>query len=528
MAIDSMTRDQALTQIKERQSPWDLVVIGGGATGIGIAVDAASRGLDVVLLEQSDFGKGTSSRSTKLIHGGVRYLQQGNLTLVHDALKERSLLLQNAPHLVRDISFLIPCRSAWDRVFYGTGLKLYDFLAVRDSFGNSRWVNRKETSHIVPSLKMDHLSGAILYHDGQFDDSRLLISMARTAMNCGGVLVNYCRVTSLEKNSSGEITGVHAQDQESSEELFISAKVVINATGPFSDEIQSLDNPDHATTIAPSQGVHLVVSKEFFSGDSAIIIPKTADGRVLFIIPWHDHAVIGTTDTPIPQAVLEPTPQAQEIEFLIETASAYLTKPIQYQDILSTFTGIRPLVKGDPSQKTASLSRDHSIKVASSGLITIAGGKWTTYRKMAEDCVDKAVQLARLHAEPCRTTELKLHGATHQTDFLCPRSVYGSDLPMIELLEQNHPDWAIPFCEELTLRPSEVVWAVRHEMARTIDDVLTRRSRSLLLNSRAAVAVAPRVVSVIAEELGRDSSWESEQLEAFLAIAEHYLPPQVE
>ena len=518
----SMQRLRASTS-DDASRPWQLLVIGGGATGVGIALDAATRGLDVLLLEQSDLGKGTSSRSTKLVHGGVRYLRQGNITLVRDALRERTLLRNNAPHLVHDMPFLIPCRSLWQRFFYGVGLKVYDFLAVKNSFGRSHGASVTESLDIVPVLRREGLRGGVVYHDGQFDDARLLVSMARTASEHGACIANYTAVTDLIKNSSGRIVGVRAVDQESGEALEIRADCVINAAGPFCDFVRQMDQPGGEKMIAPSQGVHLVLPRSFFPGDTAMIVPKTSDGRVIFIIPWHDHAIVGTTDTPIPEAVLEPSAKQEEIEFLLETTAEYLSNRPSIDDVLSVFTGIRPLVKGDKSARTASLSRDHVIRVAASGLITISGGKWTTVRKMAEDCVDRALEESGHTSGPCVTTTLQVHGAKDLYPEN-PRSYYGSDLAAIHDLEQQTPELAESLHESLAIRKSDIIWAVRCEMARTVDDVLARRTRSLFLNARAAVVIAPEVARLMASELGKDDTWCAEQVKQFESIARHYLP----
>lgn len=462
-------------------------MIGGGATGLGIAVDAASRGFDVVLLEQHDFGKGTSSRSTKLVHGGVRYLQQGNVSLVMEALKERGLLLRNAPHLVRDLEFVVPNYQWWEAPFYGIGMKVYDLLAGKYGFGPSRVLSREDVLARLPTLSQDGLRGGVKYHDGQFDDARLLIDLASTAARHGACLLNYSRVVALTKNREGFVDGLQFQDEESGRSHSLAARCVINATGPFCDTLRRADQPDSKPIIAPSQGVHLVLPREFLPGETAIMVPHTRDGRVMFAIPWHGHAVVGTTDTPIPMATLEPTPQRQEVDFILETASDYLAKPPTPADILSVFTGIRPLVKAGDASNTATLSRDHTLEISASGLLTIAGGKWTTYRRMAEDAVDHAIVLGRLEDRPCVTRDLRIHDPG------------------------GHEESA--------------AWFARHEMARTVEDVLARRTRLLFLNVRAALAKAPQVARELARELGRDEAWERSQIASFQETARHFLPP---
>ncbi|QDT07953.1 Aerobic glycerol-3-phosphate dehydrogenase [Rubripirellula lacrimiformis] len=517
-----MDRNESLRRIYERTTPFDLLIIGGGATGVGVAMDAASRGYDVALIEQADFGKGTSSRSTKLVHGGVRYLQQGNITLVRDALRERTLLRRNAPHLVHDMPFVIPCEHWWQKIYFGIGLKLYDLLAWSDNFGSSHGASQSDIARDLPTLAAEKFSGGVVYHDGQFDDSRLLINMARTAADHGASLVNGMGATELVKNDDGRIVGVVAVDHETSETVTIRANTVINAAGPFCDAVRRMDKADCQPMLAASQGVHVVLPRSFFPGDVSLIVPKTSDGRVLFIIPWHDRVLVGTTDTPIPTPSLEPVAQEQEIQFLLDTTSEYLTHPPTRSDVRSVFVGIRPLVRGDKSARTASLSRDHVIRVEDSGLMTITGGKWTTVRKMAEDCVDRAITVSGLAKKPCVTPTLHLHGYAAETNADVARSFYGSDLAAIEQLESDTPDLARRLSDDHPIHRSEVVWAVRHEMARTVDDVLARRTRLLLLDADAAVAVCGDVARLIADELGHDDAWCADQVAQFTAMARQY------
>lgn len=504
-----LDRDESIARIRRRAEPWDLVIIGGGATGVAIAMDAASRGLDAALVERFDFGSGTSSRSTKLVHGGVRYLKQGNVTLVRDALRERSLLQQNAPHLVHDKTFLIPCPNLWQWFFYGIGLKLYDLLATGNNFGRSRLVSASRAAELAPAVRHDQLRGGVLYHDGQFDDARLLIDMAQTAARHGATLVNYMQVTDFIKNDHGELTGVITCDDETDERFEIAARCVVNAAGPFCDAVRMLDDPDCPPMVAASQGIHLVLPKEFFPGETAMIVPKTSDGRVIFIVPWLDHAIVGTTDTAIPEAVAEPSPQPQEIQFLLETAAQYLSRAPKLSDVLSVFTGIRPLVKDDRSSRTASLSRDHVIRVAPSKLITITGGKWTTVRKMASDCVDKVIQSGKLSATACVTKTLEIRG---------------DNLAGTLEIENDAPETAQTLHESLPSKRSDVIWAVRNEMARTVEDVLARRTRVLFLNVAASLQVAPLVAELMAQELGRDQAWCERQVASFENLARHYQP----
>ncbi len=508
--------------IEHGADSWDVIVIGGGATGLGIAVDAASRGYRTVLVEQSDFAKGTSSRSTKLIHGGVRYLQQGNVGLVLEALRERGLLTQNAPHLVRHLSFIVPNYTWWEAPFYGIGLKIYDLLAGRLGLGPSKHLSREETLERLPTLEPEGLRGGTVYYDGQFDDARLAVSLARTAADHGGILVNYAGVTALVKRH-GLVRGAILHDFESGREHQVLGRVVINATGAFADGVRRMDNPEAAEMIAPSQGVHLVLDRSFLPGESAIMVPKTDDGRVLFAIPWHGRALIGTTDTPVAEVALEPRPLASEIEFLLTHAARYLTKDPRPEDVLSAFAGVRPLVKTDETRHPALVPRDHCIVISESGLVTVSGGKWTTYRKMAEDALDQAVMAGGLPERPCRTTQLRLHGWMENPNATEAVDGYGADAAHIRALTRENAEWNDLLHPALPYRKAEVIWAVRSEMARTVEDVLSRRTRALLLDAKAAISVAPAVAHLMAQELGRNPKWEQEQAAIFTRLAAGYL-----
>lgn len=520
-----MNRGDFLQRL-EQDVLWDLVIVGGGATGLGVAVDAASRGYRVALLEQSDFGKGTSSRSTKLVHGGVRYLQQGNVSLVMEALKERGILLQNAPHLVHDLPFVVPNYQWWETPFYGIGLKVYDMLAGKYGFGRSVLLSRDEVLARIPTLQRDGLRGGVLYHDGQFDDSRLLINLAQTAAEQGAALVNYAPVTGLLKDQDGMILGVEFRDDESHRQLQLRARCVINATGPFADQLRLKDDPGAERMMALSQGVHIVLDRSLLPGQTAIMVPHTRDGRVMFAIPWHGHAVVGTTDTPIQDVSLEPRPLAGEIDFILETAGDYLARRPGRADILSVFTGIRPLVETRRHSSTAALSREHTITISKSGLLTITGGKWTTYRRMAEECVDHAIVLGCLQERPCVTRELRIHGATAGRDVAAADAlaIYGSDRGRIQSLMRDEPGMAGLLHPSLAVTRAQVLWAVREEMARTVDDVLARRTRALYLNARAALDVAPAVAKLVGAELGRDEAWLTRQLVEFKEIAAGFMP----
>ncbi|GAA3754159.1 glycerol-3-phosphate dehydrogenase/oxidase [Terriglobus aquaticus] len=522
-----MNRDTMVRAVRERGAePWDVVVIGGGATGAGVAVDAALRGYATLLVEREDFGKGTSSRSTKLVHGGVRYLEQGNVSLVMEALKERGLLRQNAPHLVHDLEFVVPNYSWWEAPFYGIGMKIYDLLAVKYSFGRSKILSREETLKRLPTIEQEGLRGGVVYHDGQFDDTRLLMHLVMTAADHGATVLNYCAAVGLQRDGDGFVNGVELEDRETGERVTVNAKCVVNATGIFTDEVRRMAEPGAEGMVSPSQGIHLVLEKSFLRGNNAIMVPRTSDGRVMFAIPWHGHTVVGTTDTPIDAPSYEPKPLEEEIEFVLGTAGEYLSRKPSRSDVLSIYVGIRPLVKaaGSDSSKTSALSRDHTIHIDGSGLLTIVGGKWTTYRHMAEDTVNHAATLGKLPDVACKTADLKIHGWREGVAESDDLSVYGADADAIRSLAAGSPDLAERLHPELPYLAAEIVWAAREEMSRTVDDALARRTRALLLNARAAIAIAPKVAGLLAKELGRDEAWQREQVSAFTALAKQYLP----
>jgi glycerol-3-phosphate dehydrogenase len=513
-----------LDALEAEKGYWDVIVIGGGATGLGTAVDAASRGYRTLLLERSDFAKGTSSRSTKLVHGGVRYLRQGNISLVLEALQERGLLMRNAPHLVGNQTFLVPNYDWWDGPFYGVGMRVYDLMAGKLGLGPSRRLSKEETLKRIPTLRSEGLRGGVIYHDGQFDDSRLAVNLAQTAADHGGTLLNYVRVTGLIK--SGEVVGgVRARDDISGREYEIRGRVVINATGVFTDEILSMDEPDRPGVITPSQGIHLVLGKEFLQGDTAIMVPQTDDGRVLFAVPWHDRVVVGTTDTPVDSPSLEPEPLESEIDYILKHAKNYMDKPPGRGDVLSVFAGLRPLV--DPSRgrggQTSSISRDHFLVVSTSGLVTITGGKWTTYRKMAEEAVDNAMLVAGLPEKQCVTRELRVHGWLKNVDRHEAMSVYGTDAPHVEDIIKSDPAMGEKLHPDLPYLKAEAAWAARGEMAVTVEDVLSRRTRALILDARAAVSAAPETARIMAGELDKDEAWQKDQVREFNELAEGYI-----
>lgn len=522
---NTFKREESLTKLKDSEQLWDVLIIGGGATGLGVALDATSRGLKTLLIEQGDFATGTSSRSTKLAHGGVRYLAQGNISLVFEALKERGLMLKNAPHLVNMLPFIIPSYNWWEKYFYGIGLKIYDWMAKSLRLQKTKILSSEKVKTFLPNLKKDKLNGGILYYDGQFDDSRLAINIAQTAAENGGVLINYMKAVGLLKDEKGKITGAKVKDIENDQELQIKAKTVINATGAFVDEILRMNDSSKPPLVKASQGIHLVLDKSFMKSDHALMIPSTSDGRVLFALPWHNHLLVGTTDTPIEEHKLEPIALKSEIDFILNNLHQYLAKKPTKKDILSIFAGLRPLVQPDKAKGTKEISRDHKLTVSRSNLITITGGKWTTYRKMAEDVVNTVLKIGDFKNRDCKTEQLKIHGYSNEirNDHL---KIYGSDATHIEELARKNPSLEKKLHPRFPNIKAEVIWAVRKEMARNIEDVLARRLRILFLDAKAAIDIAPEIAHLMAKELKRDENWESSQIIKFVSMAQNYLPEQ--
>ena len=488
---------------------------------MGCAVDAASRGYKTLLLEKYDFAKGTSSRATKLVHGGVRYLEQGNIRLVREALIERGRLLKNAPHVCDTLAFVVPFYKWWQKWYYGFGLWMYELLSGKLSLGPTKFLSKKGALRNLPDLEAEKLNGGVLYFDGQFDDSRLAVNLAQTATEHGATVINYIAVADFIKEEK-IIKGVIAKDELSNEQFEIKATVVINATGVFADELLQLAEGHKEQTIAPSQGIHLVVDKHFFKGITGLMVPKTDDGRVLFAIPWHDKLLLGTTDTPVENIVTEPKPLKEEIDFVISHFNRYASSAIGYSDVLSVFAGLRPLAKSSDTKKTAVMPRDHHVAVLPSGLIHVTGGKWTTYRSMAEHAVDKAVHHAGLKWADCKTKNLRLHGWVIKNDDSW-LSIYGSDAVLIKkmmeeeisLQEKIHPQY--PYSK------AEVKWMIQNEMAITVEDILARRIRLLFLDAKAAIEAAPAVAKIMAGEMDKDETWEHDQINTFKNLAAGYL-----
>ena len=516
-------RADILRQLGEQGSPWDVLVIGGGASGLGAAVESAARGYRTLLVERVDFAKGTSSRSTKLVHGGVRYLEQMNFTLVLDALRERGHMLRNAPHLVHDLSFVVPAYSKLSLAYYGAGLKVYERLSGRHSFGRSKFLSRERTLQLLPAISREGLRGGVLYHDGQFDDARYAISLLRTFQDLGGTAINYVEATGLLQRN-GKTIGISARDTEDDSFFDLLAKVVVNASGANTESVLSMDSAEHKAVLAVSQGTHFVLPGAFLQGKTALMIPKTSDGRVLFAIPWHGSTLIGTTDEPVDHASEEPRALPKEKSFLLDHIARYFGRRPAAGEIQSVWSGQRPLVRSGAG-KTSQLSRDHRVLVSASGLVTITGGKWTTYRRMGQDTIDRAAEDASLATSPSRTVELKLHGwmEPHPESTSEWELVYGTDAALMHQLSAGHPELNELLHPLLPYRRREVVWAARYEMARTVEDVLARRTHALFLNARATIEATPSVVRLLAGELKRSEEWMKQDLERFLTVARRYI-----
>lgn len=519
-----MLRNIAIEAISDRSTVWDCLVIGGGATGLGTAVESASRGLRTLLVERTDFAKGTSSRATKMAHGGVRYLAQGNISLVREALRERGLMLKNAPNLAHPLKLVIPAFHLWEIPYYTIGLGVYDLMSGKLSLGHSTPLSKTATVGHLPTVEQNGLKGGILYFDGQFDDARLATTLALTFSDLGGTIANYVDAVGLTKKND-KICGAILRDREAGSEHEISAKVVVNATGVFVDAVRKLDEPGSVKMLAVSQGAHLVLPKKFLPGTSALMVPKTSDGRVLFGIPWHDRVIVGTTDAEVPEPIDEPRIRENEIEFILTEAAQYLANDPTESDVLSVYAGLRPLVKPAQSGSTAAISRDHTIVISTSGLVTITGGKWTTYRHMGEDCVNRVTQIGGFQPTPSRTAQLPLHATSAAREISEPpehMAVYGTDRKKIETLAASEPGLGDRIHERLPYIVAEVVWAAREEMARTVEDILSRRTRSILLDASAALEAAPRVAAILAKELHRDDAWQKKQLAEFAAVGRIY------
>ena len=517
------TQIAALTLNKD----WDVLVIGGGATGLGVALDAVSRGYKTLLVEQADFAKGTSSRSTKLVHGGVRYLAQGDIKLVREACIERGLLQKNAPHLVKNQTFIIPIYNFWSRVKYTIGLKMYDWIAGSLSLGRSVFVSKKEVLSQLPGIKSAGLLGGVLYHDGQFDDSRLAINLAQTIVELGGAVLNYTEAVALLKDDSGKVNGAIVSDVETAVRYPVKAKAIVNATGVFVDGILKMDDADAPHSVVASQGIHLVVDKKFFPSHHALMIPETSDGRILFAVPWHNEVVLGTTDTPVGKPSLEPKALEKEIAFILKTASGYIANPPVREDVLSVFAGLRPLAAPEKgTQKTKEISRSHKINISASNLFTIIGGKWTTFRKMGEDMLDTVEKQLGWSGRQSKSEMQKIHGFCDTVNWNDPFYYYGSDGSAIrQQISENASGW---LSKSLHIHSAQVSYAVKKEMAQTVEDFLARRTRALFLNAKESVRICADVAGIMARELNKNNEWIAHQTAAYKKLAGQYiLRPQI-
>jgi glycerol-3-phosphate dehydrogenase len=516
------SRDALMARLAEPRA-YDVAIIGGGATGLGVALDAAARGLSVVLVESHDFAKGTSSRATKLVHGGVRYLAQGNVALVREALHERTTLLNNAPHLAQPLAFVMPSYKFWEAPFYGVGLKMYDALAGKAGLGKTEFLSHDQTLQYLPTVRAGGLKGGVKYWDGQFDDARLALALARSAALRGALLVNYCATTGL-LHEGGKVAGLTCRDGETGQDYTLRARCVINATGVWVDALRQMDGEAIGRRakpmVAPSQGVHVVVDREFLPTDHALLVPKTEDGRVLFAVPWLGKVILGTTDTPRNDLAREPIPFNEEIQFILRESARYLSRAPQRGDVKSVWVGLRPLVKpqDDEGDNTKGLSREHTVLVSKSGLVTVTGGKWTTYRAMAEDVLAKCSESGLLaKSEPGVTTNLKLVGSPPAGDVRHRMSDapglhgYGAEQAAVQALPGADRPLAGGLSEAM------VRFAARHEYARTVEDVLARRSRLLFLDARLAGSLAAPVARIL-----QDEGIENPQSAAFGDLAKQY------
>jgi glycerol-3-phosphate dehydrogenase len=520
--VSAFNRERQVQKLTDASILWDVLVIGGGATGLGVALDAVSRGYRTLLVEQADFAKGTSSRSTKLVHGGVRYLAQGNMRLVREASVERGILFRNAAHLVHNQTFIIPVYNYGSLFKYAIGLKLYDWISGTLSMGSSNFINRSKTLELLPGIKKEGLLGGVRYHDGQFDDARLAVNLMQTIIEHGGSAVNYVRVEGLLKDDKGQTAGARVRDEATSASYDVKAKAVVNATGVFVDTILNMDNNDAEKQICVSQGTHIVLDKKFYPSVNALMIPETSDGRVLFVIPWHNKVILGTTDTPVTEASLEPKPMEAEIEFILQTAKGYLDQSPERGDVLSMFAGLRPLaISKNGGQKTKEISRSHKVQVTSSGLFTILGGKWTTYRKMGEDTICFIEKSLGWKKSKSRTMRMLIHGYTKNNKSADHLHFYGSDAP--GLLQHNNGSEDCWISETLKIKKSQVLWAVHNEMAMTVEDVLSRRTRALLLDARESIRVCRAVAGIMAEAGGHDEQWIENEVSKYTALANGYI-----
>lgn len=520
-----MRRYQLIRQIENPEIEWDMIVIGGGATGLGVTLDGALRGYKVAMFEQHDFAKSTSSRSIKLLHSGVRFLKRGDLALVREASLERGRLRRNAPHLVRKVSFVIPNYSRTEVFFHTMAQWVYDLLSWgKLSLGNSTPISTRMTQKYLPTIKQDGLRGGVVYQDAQFDDARLAINIAQSCLEQGATPINYMRVIKILYDKKKKVSGVVVKDMESDKEYQIKSKCIINATGISVDEILKMDNPEQPKTVKPRQGVHIVLDEKFLQTKHAMMIPSASDDRVLFAVPWYGKIIVGTSGVVRDYYSTNPSVLDKDVDFILETFGKYVTHKPERKDILSIFIGQRPVAANiKEGEKPREISRNHRIRVSKNNLITITGGRWTTYRRMAEDTVDRAIRMGLLPKKVCKSRMFKLHGYKLNPNVKSHLHVYGSDMPYLKKMIDNESMMAAFLHADYKFTVAEVLWAIRKEMARTVEDVLARRVRLLIMDAKAAIETAPVVAQIMADEFGYKQAWIDQQVESFTAYAQKYL-----
>lgn len=515
-------RAGALARLGEDR--FDVLVVGGGITGAGVALDAAARGLRTALVERDDFASGTSSKSSKMVHGGLRYLQQHEYLLVHENLVERQRLLANAPHLVRPLPFLIPLFGKGGAVkkavakAYSTALWLYDLTGGVRIGKRHRRISVAETLAHLPTLRPEYVVAGFLYYDAQADDARLTLTIARTAvLDHGAVAANHAGVVALHKDERGRACGARLADGTD-----VRAACVVNAAGVWADDVRALDEGAHPHSIRPAKGVHVTVPWDKVRCDVAVVVPVVSDRRSIFVVPWGDRVYIGTTDTDYDGPLDDPPCTAEDVRYLLDAYNTFSTEPLTEADVLGTWAGLRPLVKDASSARTADLSRRHQVRVSDSGVVTVTGGKLTTYRKMAADTVDEVVRVLGRGARRSPTKHLALRGAAGWSgidEHLASR--YGNEAGVVRAMIEADPELAAPLVPGLPYLRAEAVYAARYEMAHTVGDVLARRTRALLLDRDAAAAAAPATAALLAPELGWSAAATKRQVAEFLALVAH-------
>ena len=515
-----MQRASFLASATRRRLPYDVIVIGGGANGAGITLDCANRGLEVLLLERAAFGSGTSSRSSKLIHGGIRYLALAQFGMVREALHERALLLQNAPGLVTPLPFIIPAATRFELFKFAAGLKLYDWLAGGHKLGASRVLNTTETRRLVPQMGRAPLAGGVLFTDAQFDDTRLLFAILHSAAARGATLLNHMEVVGLSGNGRRHLRAVTALDAISGQHHEFEARVVINATGAHGDAVRRLADHNISAEVLPSQGTHLVVPRRFYTSDHALVLPRTPDGRVMFVIPWHGQVLLGTTDTALTKFEDPPVPLQQEIDMILAVTARYLHRAPGRADVLSSFAGVRPLAAAPGSARSSKVSREHAITIDNSGLVSVSGGKWTTYRRVAEQCLDEAIKSISLRGSNARTEQLPLLTLEDQRAGV---DALGFPARGLAQLTAEQPSLAAALHEALPYNGAHFAWAARAEMAITVADALAYHSRALFIDARAAADIAPRVAAIMAAELGHDGQWIAREIAHARTVAARFI-----